>query len=291
MKKHNQRAVIIGGGLGGLAAGLRLAARGWHVTICEQGATFGGKMNTWEQQGFRFDTGPSLITMPWVFEDLFTAAGSRLQDHLDLKPISPICEYNFADGTRFKYTADLPEWLSTLKQLDARDADGFMRFMKLGAQLWEVSKATFMARRPADWFAPEAFDFNALKQMPLRYGWGSYDQAVKAHFHSPQLRQLYNRYPTYVGSSPHASPATLAVIPYIEYTFGGWYAMGGLYRIVESLLTLARTLGVELIANARAVHIEHQNKRVTGVWLADNTHLPADVVVMNGARVGDKFDA
>ncbi len=275
----NKRAVIIGGGLGGLAMSLRLAPRGWHVTVCEQGATFGGKMNSWEAQGFRFDTGPSLITMPWVFEDLFTAAGSQLKDHLDLRPISPICDYNFADGTRFKYTADLPAWLQTLKQLDKRDADGFLRFMQLGAQLWEVSKTTFMTRRPVDWFGA---DVSAMKHMPLRYGWGNYDAAVKAHFHSPQLRQLYNRYPTYVGSSPYASPATLAVIPYIEYTFGGWYAMGGLYRIVESLLALAKSQNIELLTNARVTRIEKDGTRVTGVTLADNTRLPADVVVMNG---------
>ena len=279
----NKRAVIIGGGLGGLATALRLAARGWRVTVCEQGATLGGKMNSYEAQGFRFDTGPSLITMPWVFEDLFTAAGSQLKEHLDLRPINPICAYNFADGTSFNYTADLPAWLQTLKQLDKRDVDGFLRFMKLGAQLWEVSKATFMTRRPADWFGA---GLSALRHMPLRYGWGNYASAVNAHFHSPHLRQLFNRYPTYVGSSPYASPATFIVIPYIEYAFGGWYALGGLYRIVEGLLALARNLKVELLTNARVTRLEKDSERegarVTGVRLSDNTLLPADVVVMNG---------
>lgn len=275
----SKRAVIIGGGLGGLAAGLRLAARGWHVTICEQGPTLGGKLNTWEAQGFRFDTGPSLITMPWVFEDLYQAAGSRLQDHLDLQPIQPLCDYIYPDGTRFQYSSSMPDWLETVKQLDRRDADGFLRFMKLGAQLWEVSKHTFMARRPADWFGA---DLSAMRHMPLRYGWGNYDKAVGAHFHSPHLRQLYNRYPTYVGSSPYQSPATFIVIPYIEFAFGGWYPQGGLYRIVESLLELARNLKVELRTNAAVTRIDRKGSRVTGVHLADATHLPADVVVMNG---------
>jgi phytoene desaturase len=280
MKRQlDKRAVVIGGGLGGLAAGLRLAARGWRVTICEQGARVGGKLNTWTAQGFRFDTGPSLITMPWVFEDLFKAAGSRMQDHFELVPIQPLCDYIYPDGTRFTYTTSMPEWLATVKQLDKRDVDGFLRFMKLGAQLWEVSQHTFMARRPADWFGA---DLAAIKHMPLRYGWGNYDKAVCAHFHSPYLRQLFNRFPTYVGSSPYATPATFIVIPYIEYAFGGWYPLGGLYRIVEGLLELARGLSVEFLTNAKVAQIERAGGRVTGVRLADGTRLPADTVVMNG---------
>jgi phytoene desaturase len=275
-----KQAIIIGGGLGGLAAALRLAARGWRVTMCEQGATLGGKLNSWEAQGFRFDTGPSLITLPWVFEDLFKVAGSRLQDHFELVPIQPLCEYRYPDGTRFNYTTALPEWLETIRQLDKRDVDGFLRFMQLGAQLWEVSKNTFMARRPQDWLA--ARDLTALKHLPLRYGWGNYAKTVAAHFRSPHLRQLYNRYPTYVGSSPYATPATLIVIPYIEYAFGGWYVRGGLYRIVESLLALAKSLRVELLTNTKVVSLERAGERVTGVRLADNTRLQADVVVMNG---------
>jgi diapolycopene oxygenase len=240
---------------------LRLAARGWHVTICEQGAALGGKLNTWEAHVFRFDTGPSLITMPWVFEDLYRTAGSRMQDHFELQPIQPLCDYIYPDGTRFQYSSSMPAWLETVKQLESRDGDAFLCFMKLGAQLWEVSKHTFMARRPTDWFGAE---FKALRHMPVRYGWGNYNNAVCDHFRSPYLRQLYNRHPTYVGSSTYESPATLIVIPYIEFAFGGWYPQGGLYRIVESLLKVARSLKVELRTNAEVVQIGLSNGRVKG---------------------------
>src|SRR5215813_1581859 len=98
-----KRVVIIGGGLGGLAAALRLAASGYAVTVCEQGESLGGKMNSWSKQGFRFDTGPSLITMPWVFADLFTAAGASIEDHLEIVPVHPICDYIYPDGARFTY--------------------------------------------------------------------------------------------------------------------------------------------------------------------------------------------
>jgi phytoene desaturase len=279
----SKRAVIIGGGLGGLAAALRLAAQGWSVTVCEQGTSFGGKMNSWSERGFRFDTGPSLITMPWVFSELFAAAGSAIEDHLELLPIHPISEYIYADGARFTYSASMPEWLETIRELDPRDVDGFLRFMRLGAQLYEVSKDTFLRRRPLDW--PRATDARLLRHLPLRYGWGNYHQTVAAHFRSPHLRQLYDRYPTYVGSSPYKSPATLAVIPFIEYAFGGWYVKGGLYRIVESLVELAKERGVELLLNTRVERIERNGKKVTGVRQSDNgapTLVAADVVVMNG---------
>lgn len=122
---QSKQAVVIGGGLGGLAVALRLAAKGWQVTVCEQGTTFGGKMNLWQEQGFRFDTGPSLITMPWIFAELFSDIGSDIKDHLELMHVHPISDYIYPDGTKFRYSASMPEWLATVKNLDARDAEVF----------------------------------------------------------------------------------------------------------------------------------------------------------------------
>jgi phytoene desaturase len=275
-----RRVAVIGGGLGGLAVALRLSAQGHNVTVCEQGASFGGKMNRRSEQGFRFDTGPSLITMPWVFADLFAAAGSTIEDHLEIIPVHPISEYIYPDGTRFTYSASMAEWFATPRQIEANGVDGFLRFLKLGSQLYEVSKETFLRRRPLDWRGVNGS--NVLRHRPWRHGWGNYHRTVAAHFKSPYLRQLYDRYPTYVGSSPYRSPATLAVIPYIEYAFGGWYVSGGLYHIVESLVDLARHAGVTLLLDSRVAKIETKGNRITGVQLADRARLEADVVVMNG---------
>jgi phytoene desaturase len=277
---RQKRVVIIGGGLGGLATALRLTARGWQVTVCEQGATFGGKMNSWSERGYRFDTGPSLITMPWVFAELFAAAGSQMQEHIELVHMQPLADYVFDDGTRFTYTASLPDWLTTLQQIAPDDVEGFFQFLRLGAQLFTVSEQTFLRRRPLA--RPRAVDLRLLRQLPLRYGWGNYHRTVAAHFRSPYLQQLFDRYPTYVGSSPYAAPATLAVIPYLEYAYGGWYVRGGLYRIVQSLLELAVAGGINLIPHARVRQITHVGRQVKGVELADGTRLPAEVVVMNG---------
>lgn len=276
-----QRAVVIGGGLGGLATAVRLAAAGWRVTLCEQGPRLGGKMNSLERGGFRFDTGPSLITMPWVFEELFAAAGSSLAAHVSLAPMRPLADYVYDDSTRLTYSTSLPEWLASVRQLEPRDADGFMRFMRLGARLFELSRETFLRRPPLA--PPDMRALRAMRHLPLRRAWGNYHSTVAAHFRSPHLRQLYDRYPTYVGSSPYSSPATLAVIPYIEYAHGGWHVAGGLYRVVESLVALARCLGVCLRTCARVRGIELNGARgVRGVRLACGEGLDADVVVMNG---------
>lgn len=280
MSTKRKRVIVIGGGLGGLATALRLARAGWRVTVCESGARFGGKMNTWEREGFRFDTGPSLITMPWVFDDLFRAAGASLEEHVELVRVHPLADYVFASGERLTYTSSLPEWLATLREIEPRDVDGFFRFMRLGARLYNLSQETFMRRAPTA--PPDLRGLRALRHLPLRYGWGNYHRTVEAHFKSPLLRQMFDRYPTYVGSSPYRAPATLAVIPYIEFAFGGWHIRGGLYRVVESLVALARGAGVELRANARVERIEHDGGRARGVRLQDGTTLRAGVVVMNG---------
>ena len=276
----NKRVVIVGGGLGGLSAGIHLRLAGFDVTLLEANGRVGGRANLIEREGFRFDTGPSLITMPWVFENLFAAAGASLAEHVELAPVHPLADYVFADGARFTYSSSLPDWLSTVREIEPRDADGFLRFMRLGARLFALSQETFLRRPPTA--PPDLRSLRALRGLPLKGAWGNYHRTVAAHFRSPYLRQLFDRYPTYVGSSPYRSPATLAVIPYIEYAFGGWHVRGGLYRIVESLVALARDLGVTLHANTRVERIEHDGRRVSGVRLADGTRLAANAVVMNG---------
>lgn len=278
--KAGPSAVVIGAGLGGLAAALRLAASGWRVTVCEKGERPGGKMNRWTCDGFTFDTGPSLITMPWVFRDCFAAVGERLEDHVDLVSLRPIMEAVFADGTRFVYSNAMPEWTETLRNLEPRDLEGFYRLMRLGARIFELSKETFFRNTPTA--RPDLRALKAMRHFPLRRAWGQYDRAVRAHVRSPYLRQLFNRYPTYVGSSPYASPATLLVIPYIEFAFGGWYVKGGLYAIVEALSRICTARGVNVRTHSCVDRIRTSGRKVTGVVLATGESIRADAVILNG---------
>lgn len=275
-----RHAVVIGAGLGGLAAALRLRLAGWEVAVCEHGPRPGGKMNRLEQDGYRFDTGPSLITMPWIFGDLFEAAGERIGDHLELMPVRPLADYAWPDGARLRFTANVPELMEGLHAIDARDARNFFPFMELGARLFELSAGTFLRTAPTE--PPDMAALRALRHFPFRGAWGNYHKTVARYFRSPYLQQLFNRYPTYVGSSPYECPATLLLIPYLEFAFGGWYVKGGLYAIVEALVKLLEARGVDIRLNATAELITRADGRVSGVALADGTQLPAQAVVMNG---------
>ncbi len=275
-----KRAVVIGAGLGGLATAARLARTGWRVTVCEAGDSFGGKMNRWAPDGFHFDTGPSLITMPWVFRETFEAAGGRLEDYAELVRLDPIAQYRFDDGTEFDYTSRLPEWHATLGRLNSLDVEGFHRFMALGGKLFELSSATFFRRSPFE--RPRLSELRAITGVPLRHAWGNYQRMVESFFRDRRLRQLFGRYPTYVGSSPYQAPSTLAVIPYIEFSLGGYAVRGGLYRIVEGLADLARAAGAELRACARVTRIVTSRGSVSHVELSGGERIDCDVAVMNG---------
>lgn len=266
--------------MAGLATALRLRARGWDVVVCEAGPAFGGKMNRWCERGYTFDTGPSLITLPHVFADLYAAIGERMDEHLSLARIDPHAEFRFADGARLVAPDALPAWEDAIREVEPADVRGFRAFRDLGRRLYQLSCRTFFRRSP--WEPPRLADLALLRHLPVRRAWGNYAAAVAHFFRSPYLRQVYNRYPTYVGSSPYACPATLLVIPYLEQEFGAWYVRGGLYRVVESLVALAAARGIDLRVGARVVAIERRGGRAVGVRLADGTAIAADAVVMNG---------
>jgi phytoene desaturase len=267
-----------------LAAGLRLASRDLRVTIYEQGPRPGGKLNTFERDGYHFDTGPSLITLPQVFRELYNACGEQLEEHLTLQRLAPHCTYHFSDGTSFTMTPFLGEWIETLRRLDPRDVDGWLRFMQLGARLFALSEATFFATSPGEPYttAQGLRAIQALRHLPLN-GWGNYGSSVNAHFHSPYLRQLFNRYPTYVGSSPYAAPATFALIPYLEFTFGAWFIRGGLYKLASSLVQLCQARGAEVRCGCEVTRIERSaSGKISAVQLASGERNECDLVVFNG---------
>ncbi len=280
MPEKAQRVAVIGAGLGGLALGLRLAARGRRVTLFEQDARPGGKMNRLQRDGFTFDTGPSLVTLPHVFAELFEAAGLRIEDHVELMPVRPFAAYRLADGTAFEHSADLPSWLATVRRLEDGPATGYLRFMDLAARLHEVSRHTFLAASP--WERPRPPPLRVLLRVPWRQGFGNYARVVERHLRSDALRRFLFRYPTYVGSSPWRTPSTLAVIPWIEHTFGAWHIRGGLYALVEAIARAGASLGMEVRTGARVTRILQEGGRARGVELADGTRAEADVVVMNG---------
>jgi phytoene desaturase len=142
------KAVVIGGGLGGLATALRLRTQGWEVTVCEAGASLGGKMNRLRTCGYCFDTGPSLITMPDVFADVYRAAGEDMAEHLSLIRLDPHAEYRFADGASLICPAGTDEWRDVIRGIEPRDVAGFDKLHVLGRKLYELSRRSFFQRSP-----------------------------------------------------------------------------------------------------------------------------------------------
>ena len=271
--------IVVGGGLGGLAAAIRLAGQGRRVILCEKNERLGGKLNIHQAAGYTFDTGPSLLTMPWVIRDLFTAANRRMEDYLCLEQVEPTCRYFWSDGTRFDAWQRLPQLIQEIERLSAGDVPNFFRFMAHTARIYDAVADPFLLK-PFDGLreliTPSLLR-HALRIDALR----SVDTAVRSFFRSPYLRQIFNRYATYNGSSPYRSPATFNLIAYIELAEGGWYVRGGMYQLAIALSRLATEMGVEIRLQTPVTRIMVERGRACGVQLADSTTLPAAAVVVN----------
>lgn len=279
MALPSSQVIVVGAGLGGLATAIRLAAAGRRVLILEQNERVGGKLNLLQEAGYTFDTGPSLLTMPWVIEELFAAAGRRMADYLTLEQIEPTCRYHWLDGTTFNAWQRLPQLIQEVERLSPADVPGLFRFLAHTARIYDAVADTFLLKPfgglhelVTPRLARDGLRIDALR---------SVDAAVRSFFRSPYLRQVFNRYATYNGSSPYRSPATFNVIAYIEFAEGGWYVRGGMYSLARALQQLAADLGVELRTSTPVARIAYQEGRVSGVHLASGERLPAAQVVVN----------
>lgn len=271
--------VVVGAGMGGLSAAIRLASRGQRVTVVEKLGRPGGKMGEVRAEGYRWDTGPSVITMKHVFEQVFRDAGQDLRDYVDLVPINPITRYFWRDGATIDAVANEDAMCENIRRaFGPSDVDGYRRFMRYVEQLYQVVSGPFLYRAK-----PTVRDLlrlplaNVFKIDALR----TMHQAVRAHFANPHLIQLFDRFATYNGSSPYLVPATLNVISYVEMAQGAWYPKGGVFQLATAFERLAMALGVDVRYNCEATRIEQASRRVTGVALADGTTLAADAVVCN----------
>jgi phytoene desaturase len=269
---------IIGAGIGGMSAAIRLAASGQRVTLLEQNPQVGGKMYEIAAYGYRWDTGPSVITMRHVFDDLFAAAGRRFDDYVTLLPLEPLTRYFYPDGVVFDASRDLSAMAQRIEELEPRDVEGYLAYLAYAARIHRVTGPAFIYDQPP---TLRRILQTPLRDMPAVDPLRTMDGAIRHFVRSPHLRQMLGRFGTYVGGNPFASPATLNVIAHVELTGGVWYPRGGVYSIARAFETLARELGVEIITNARVERIAVTNGRVTGVHLQNGDHLPADAVIAN----------
>jgi phytoene desaturase len=276
---------IIGAGLGGLSAAIHLALRGMRVTVYEANPRSGGKAGEVRMDGFRFDTGPSLLTMPFVLEQIYDAAGASRDERIELVPVDPICRYFYPDGTVLNASADEDTFREQVRAMSPSDAEAVTCFLDYSQRIYELTSDIFLFHSLGDLKSLLRWkNVPTLLRLPQIDAFRTVHDRVKTFFADPRLVQLFDRYTTYNGSNPYTAPATLNIIPYVEFRLGGYYVRGGIRALVDSLEALARRLGVRFCFDTEVERITVRNGTVTGIRAggASRTH---DAVVSNADAV------
>lgn len=272
------KTIIVGAGLGGLATACLLASNGHSVTVIEKNSKPGGKINEIKAPGFRFDTGPSLLTMPFILESLFEKCGTSLDEHLTIEALNPICRYFFRNDIRFDCHKYPEVNIAQIQEFAPDDVQAYREFMEYSQKLYHKTKDAFL-------FNP-LYGLSDLRSLNLTDffridAFKTVAERVDHQFKSPELQKFFNRFTTYNGSSPYQAPATLNIIPHVELSMGGYYIKGGMYQLIETLLSLAEHLGVTLSTNTDVQKITVEDRRVTGIKDGADRFHPADIVVSN----------
>jgi phytoene desaturase len=273
------RIAVIGGGLGGLSAAIHLKVAGFEVTIYEAQERVGGRANQIEAQGFRFDTGPSLLNYPWVFEDLFRAAGRTMSDYVELLPVDPSIRFVWRDGTRFTLSSKLDQLLEECLRLEPGSGPALMAFLANAETKYNFSFRKLVSRNednPFKWLGALS-----PSEMALSAVWRSLDSELARYFKSRHIREALGSYAMYLGGSPWNLPGLFSILPFGELAYGLWLPKGGIYGLVQGIERLAVELGVRIVTQTRVDRITSDRGRVTGLVLDGGRAEPWDIVVSN----------
>lgn len=285
--KNQSDTIVIGSGLAGLATACTLAARGYSVTVVEKNDWLGGKAALLEDRGYRFDMGPTILTLPSVLRRVFEEAGRKMEDYLNMVRLDPQWRCFYEDGTHFDLLESIPSMKERLREYTGAQAtgDGYEKFMAISKQLDEVSNKFFFWKSVggiADTMnVKESFSLHVLRDvMSLRFG-RTVAGLVRSHIPDARIAQMIDHFTQYVGSSPEASPAVLCGIAHMQTNEGIWYPMGGTRAVPEALVRLGRELGVQYVTGRQVTSIDSDSGRVTGVTLDSGQSLKATTVVSN----------
>lgn len=271
------KAIVVGAGFGGIAAALRLRAKGYQVTLVDRCSALGGRAQVFERDGFRHDAGPTVITAPFLFEELFALFGERFADHVTLVPLKPWYRFHFADNDTFDYGGTLDETLAEIARIEPRDCEGYRRLLAQSKRIFAVG-FTELSAMPFDRF------MTMLRQIPRLLGLRSYETVwglVCRHLSSPKLRQAFSIQPLLVGGNPFDTTSIYGLIHYLERAYGVHFAMGGTGAITLALGALMKRQGIDIQLNTTVSSITVVNGVATGLQLADGRAMVADIVVSN----------
>jgi phytoene desaturase len=285
---NRKKVVVIGSGFGGLAIAIRLAARGFQVTICEQRDRPGGRAYVYEQDGFRFDGGPTVITAPWLIEELFTLAGRNPADYLTLTSLHPFYRIFFADGESFDYTGDQDGMLAEIRRVSLFPSDpaGYLELSELTESIFDKG-FTELADRP---FLSPVDMARIVRDMLRLQSYRSVYELVSHYVQDARLRQVLSFHPLLVGGNPLDTTSIYALIQHLEREWGVWYARGGTGAVIDALVRLFGELGGSVMLDARVRRIEVSDGRAGGIVLENGTRIDADIVVSNGDVRNTWFD-
>lgn len=272
-------AIIIGAGIGGITTAAHLAQQGVHVTVFEKNQRPGGRCDHFTREGHHFDTGPTLLIMPEVYETEFAALGESMRDMLELQRVDPTYHLVFDDGSQMALTSDMKAMYEQLESMESGSFQGFLRYMDEGGRHYHLAMERLVRRDFRT--ALEFFNFSnipllfQLKPLVRHY------HSMASYFKTPRLKAAFTFQDVYMGLSPFEAPATFSMMPYTELTHGVWYPKGGMHRIVDALMDIAIRAGVEFEFNASVERIDVNRTHARGVVFADGRHLEADAVVAN----------
>ncbi|MCB1221611.1 MAG: phytoene desaturase [Planctomycetales bacterium] len=271
--------IVIGGGLGGLSAATHLARMGCKVTLLEKNAGTGGRANLIEQDGFRFDTGPSLLNYPWVFEQLFADNGSDLHEQLELLEVEPGIRFHWPDGESLQLSSRFDRLRSEFERFDPSVGPRLSAWLERAGRNYRLSfdrLVTSNADNPLRWLG--ALRLNELLGLGLQRS--VYGQ-LGTSFRSERIKQALGSYAMYLGGSPFDLPGLFEILPFGELNYGLWLPRGGIYALVEAMTRLAADNGVEIRTSCEVKRIRENGGRGRAVELADGSLLAADAIVSN----------
>lgn len=273
---------VVGAGIGGMSAAARLAKQGHQVTVFENSDQSGGKCRTEWFGDYAFDTGPSLLTLPAVFRDLFLKTGKRIEHVLDISPVDPAFNYNFADGSKvtFPNLSNPKTYQEIEKSFGISASQSWRQIIERSEKMWEASRDSFIeSELTSIW--PLLLRRNLINQINQISPFTSLRSLSEKLNLDPHLKMIIDRYATYTGSDPRSAPAVLLTIAFVESTFGAWHIKGGIGQLSVALEQRCRDLGVDFKFKSLVTKILVERNKVEGVVLSEGKIIKSDLVVSN----------
>ncbi len=271
--------IVIGAGIGGIAAATHLARHGLQVTIVEKNSRPGGRCDRLSRDGHYFDTGPTLFVMPLLYEAEFRALGTSVREMLELQRVDPTYHLVFDDGSQLALTSDMKSLEEQLETFERGSFQALLRYLEEGHRHYQLGMEKLVKRD-----FRKASEFFTLDNLPLLYQLKplvNHYGNMSAYFDDPRLKAAFTFQDVYMGLSPFEAPATFSMMPYTELAHGVWYPKGGMYRVVEALVELAREAGVEFVFDTAVGQIDVNAAHARGVIFADGQRLAADAILAN----------